>query len=253
MQYIYPLLLGPFAQPRWRDVFLRLFFVGVLTITTQVGGVLIWPSLCISTNNIGFLYQIQRITMPIICYLLGTWWVVPVVAAPFNSVPLPCSSTKEYPLAPRSYLTCLTNRNYVHSSVKDDLLRTSKIFGRLYANVDIHYLDVGFPIRGMPTVPNLSHVNGKTVDVSFIWNVEGLVVPSPSPIGYGNELKFVQSVFSDAKIHKPKTKQLVSFIEKSKQVKTILVNFDLKLHKEKTKKTKFINGTSTDFFTVEFY
>ena len=257
MHYIYPLLLGPFAQPRWRDVFLRLFFVVGLTITTQVGGFLIWPALCISTDNLGVLYRIQRIVMPIICYLLGTWWIVPVIAAPFHSVPLPCSSTKEYPLAPRSSLTCLSNRNYVHESVRDDLLRTSKIFGRLYANVDIHYLDVGFPIRGMPAIPNVSHIDGKKVDFSFIWNIEGQVVPSPSPIGYGNEFNFVQSLFSDAKIHKPKTKQLLSFIEKSDQVKSILVNFDLKLHKEKAKKISedetFVNGTSTDFFTVEYY
>ena len=253
MEYIYPLLLGPFAQPRWKDIFIRLFLVALLTPFTLVGGILIWPALCISTDNIGWYYQAQRIFLPFFCYLIGTWWLVPLLARPFNTVPLPCSLDKEYPIVTRSYLTCLSNRNYVAKPVRDELLQISKVFSRVEPKGTMYYMDTGFPIPMIPAFPNTSHRGGKTVALSFIWKDQAKIIPPPSPIGYGNDYGWVQTIFSNGEIHKAKSKKLLAFMAQNEHVKNIIIDKDLELTKANPERNKIIDGSASDFFTLVFH
>ena len=211
MKVVYPFLLGPLAQPRWRDVFIRLIIVGILTIITQVGGLLIWPTLCLSSNDIGWRYRLQRVFSPIFVYFIGSWWLVPSVAAFFNSVPMPCSAKRDYPIAPRSSLTCLTNRNYVQKEVRDEILAKAKLYGRLYSRSELHYLDAGFPfpVPFMPTLPHLSHHDGKKIDLSFVWHKDGQSLFSPSPLGYGNHISEFQWFYEDTEIDHKKTREIL--------------------------------------------
>jgi hypothetical protein len=216
--------------------------VALLTVATQVGGVLIWPTLCLSTNDIGWRYRIQRIFIPVSVYFAGSWWLVPFIASFFNSVPMPCSAEREYPIAPRTYLTCLTNRNYVQKEVRDELLSKAKLYGRLYSRSEIHYLDAGFPIPMMPPLPHLSHNDGKKIDLSFIWHKNGQSLFSPSPIGYGNMLNGLEWFYEDTEIDHKKTREFLLLLHKSTIVKSIVLNESTKsaIMKKNQDKTKFI-------------
>ena len=184
-QLLLQYLKGPFAQPRKMPLIIRLILVGIMTWLTEIGGLLIWPMLSYSVDDLGFRLTLKRYLYPILSYILGSITIVPIVAAQFNFVPLPCYSSRSV-LKPQTQMTCVLNRHYVKSNVRDGLLTLSRQLSRRYDNVDIRFLDGGHPFGVIPPFPNFSHRNGRSIDLAFLWKDDlGNQTTSPSPIGYG--------------------------------------------------------------------
>ena len=115
--------LGPFAQQSRVALLLRILLVLLLTITTQIGGVLVWPTLSMSSDDIGWKYKLQRWLYPIGVYLFGNMILFPNLAPLWSMEALPCSSSSY--LQPRTTLTCLSNRQYLKSESLRSLQRVS--------------------------------------------------------------------------------------------------------------------------------
>lgn len=188
------LIPPPTKKPLWlRLLFLviHLFVVFVLTIITQIGGIvylLSFPlfnfihkrikhwAFCLLTKGVSF----------IALYLLATFVLVPLLAKQFGREPLPITSSPA--LKPATTYTFLCNRHYVTPALKEVLLNSSQAIGEQYQGTITYYLDANFPfINGFPLLPHLSHNNGKKVDIAFYYTQANSTQQhgSPSPIGYG--------------------------------------------------------------------
>ncbi|MEC7986821.1 MAG: hypothetical protein VX278_16755 [Myxococcota bacterium] len=177
-------LLGPFAQSTRIAVLIRILIVIILTVFTQVGGILVWPTLGISSDDIGWKYRLRRWLYPMGVYFLGNLILLPLVAPLWSMEALPCNNSSF--LQPRSSLTCLMNRHYLKKDAKQSILRVSQRMERIYPRSNLHYLDANFPIPYMHMLPHLNHSKGNALDLSFIWRnpKSKAFTPSPSPIGY---------------------------------------------------------------------
>ena len=84
-------------------------------------------------------------------------------------------------------MTVLLNRHYVTPKLKSELLEISNQFAKNNPNIKTIYLDANFPFwDGFPLIPHLSHNDGKKVDLSFIYNKNGIVTnQKPARSGYG--------------------------------------------------------------------
>ncbi len=160
-------LFGPFfyVKDRW---FLSLFLIsliGVLTVLTQVGGVVLWLSLPV-------LAKIPLPTTPIprritqclvfsLLYVLCIILVLPLLAPLNGRVPLPWFATSAIPLKPANLGYCLLARNYVRPPVRQLLERTAQAVSQQAPGTVLHYLDANFPfLNRFPLLPHLSHHDG---------------------------------------------------------------------------------------------
>jgi len=171
---------------------LRILIFIILTILTQVGGVIYLLSLLTHT----FIdrktdRKIFRIGLKfgsfLLLYLLAAFFIVPVLARPFGRVALPI--TKSGHLQPLNVLTCLLNRHYVRPELKEATIAVAKQMNAQYPGTVINYLDASFPfINKFPLIPHLSHNDGKKLDLAFLYIDRQSGSPSdeaPSIIGYG--------------------------------------------------------------------
>ncbi|HHO51261.1 MAG TPA: hypothetical protein ENK18_10405 [Deltaproteobacteria bacterium] len=158
--------------PSWRGRALGLVGVLLLTVLTEVGGLLVWPALGLA----GALRLRLRTSLGLVgvAYALGSV-VVPPVAARLGRVPLPCLGHPH--LAPQSLGCCLLHRNYVRPELHAELLAIAARYAEARPGEQVRYLDAGFPIRGLPLLPHLSHHDGRKVDLA-------LPGRGGSPIGY---------------------------------------------------------------------
>jgi hypothetical protein len=245
-------LLGPFAQPRRKPMLIRLGIVAVMTLLTEVGGLLIWPFLSFSADNIGTKQTALKWLLPISGYLLLTKLALPVAAGTVGSVPLPCKATREHPIEPRSALTCLLARNYARPQVREGLMLAAKRMSRRYERVELNYLDAGFPFRLMPMLPHAYRREGLEVDMNFLWKDVGgrAARPSPSPLGYGHyvepreprdcppeqlyhigsipidlrwELSWMQKLMPERTLDVARTRAMVGYIAGQKEVLQIML------------------------------
>lgn len=156
----------------------QLFIVIVLTLATQIGGLIWLLSLGASWKYRKKIYFI----FPLL-YLLFNLIIVPPVALLFHREPLPVFNQQ---LKPRNLIYPLLFRNYVHQDLALVLKRSATSLSK--KNTCITYLDANFPLfNGFPLLPHLSHNDGKKIDISFMYKEKsGLTTDKkPSVSGYG--------------------------------------------------------------------
>lgn len=202
--------LGPLAYLPWSwgwALFL-LALCGVLTVLTQVGGLLLWVSLPFLASAAGRLRPWSRIaagieaaTIFLLLYALACLFVVPPLAAMGGRVPLPCFGDT---LRSRSVLYCALNRHYVRRDLRALVEDMADAVTRTHPGAKVRTLDAGFPfLDGFPLLPHLSHRNGTAVDLALFYvGRDGWPAPSPSPLGYQIRVRTSgEATLDDGTIH----------------------------------------------------
>jgi hypothetical protein len=164
-----------------RILLFTLIFI-LLTILTQVGGVLFAISIVIS-RKIKFKLKLKQLIIFVCIYLISTFLLIPNISPFFGRVSLPNSES----VKPATFLTILLNRNYVNPEFYKVIRKIEKDLSD--SKIKLTYLDANFPfINGFPMLPHLSHNDGKKLDVSLIYeNANGEIVDKQkSNSGYGN-------------------------------------------------------------------
>lgn len=187
-------LLGPlwFVGSAPLRALLILLAAVLLTLTTQVGGLVLWVSLPL-------LAALHRRLRPrwlaaagalgafLGLYLLAGLTLVPWAASAFGRQALPCRATAALPLQAANPLFCLTHRHYARPAAQRLLRDLSMAMAARFPGTRLRYLDAGFPfLDGFPLLPHLSHGDGRKVDLAFFYKSRqtGTAVAPPSPFGY---------------------------------------------------------------------
>jgi hypothetical protein len=170
----------------------KIFLFLLLTFLTQIGGI-IW---LISLAGAGIIDKkitgrmsgaLAKLSAFLLLYLICVFLIVPLLARPFGRVPL--SITTYHNLKPLTVWTCLLNRNYVRSDLKNVAEQVATEMNQKFPGTVTHYLDANFPfINKFPLPPHLSHNDGKKLDLAFCYLGSGAGNQTndvPSPIGYG--------------------------------------------------------------------
>lgn len=161
-----------------KTLIIHLIIILLLTVITQVGGILWLISIFISKYRT---WKV-RYVFPVI-YILANLLIVPTTAKLFGREQLPVIGKE---LRPRNMAYPLLFRNYVHSDLKillEDVSRSMETDG-----YTMTYLDANFPFfDGFPLLPHLSHNDGKKIDLSFMYlDKDGNKTnKKPSVSGYG--------------------------------------------------------------------
>ena len=160
---------------------LKLLLFGVLTVITQIGGIVYLVSLLISKKwNKKLKFKTGLIFIGL--YLFSTFLIVPFIAPIFGRERVNHSEK----IKPTNYMTVLLNRNYVRPQLNNLLSKTAKELSA--TAIEIHYLDANFPfINKFPLLPHLSHNDGKKIDLSLIYQTENGIIKNgqKSISGYG--------------------------------------------------------------------
>ena len=156
----------------------RLALFVVFTAVTQIGGIVYLFTLLFFGN--------MKLGKYILCfgiYLICTYFVVPKVAPYFGRERLISSEL----IASQSLFYRITNRNYVRPEMNLLLSDIASEFNKKYPKAKIVCLDANFPfINKFPLLPHLSHDDGKKLDISLMYELEGLLTnKKPSVSGYG--------------------------------------------------------------------
>lgn len=171
---------------------LGFILVGLLTVVTQVGGIVFLISiLTFGVIDKRLNKRCLRVTAKFLSfgalYLIFVFVVVPLTAKPFGRVPLPIFEDRN--LKPGNIWTCLLNRNYVRPQLREITYKVAEDMNEKYPGTIINYLDANFPfINKFPLFPHLSHNDGKKLDLSFQYNdshTGQITNDIPSFIGYG--------------------------------------------------------------------
>ncbi len=168
------------------SIIFHILLIIVLTIITQIGGIVRCLSLIIaqkfSTNKKN---KFQVLSFFILCFI-STFLLAPPLANQFGRTPQPIFKSSN--LAPHTYLTVLLNRHYVTSTLKNELIQISDQFEQSNPNIKTVYLDANFPFfDGFPLLPHLSHNDGKKVDLAFQYSQNGILTnKKPANSGYGH-------------------------------------------------------------------
>lgn len=169
---------------------ISLIFLAVLLLTliTQVGGLILLASLFIKYRNkpAWARYLLQGATF-LILYIITTLLIIPLIARPFGRVPLPLTKTNG--VQPLNIVTCLFNRHYVRPELRTTVQDVARQMNHQFPGTVVNYLDAGFPFfNKFPLVPHLSHHDGKKLDLAFYYTNTQTGLPTnqaPSFIGYG--------------------------------------------------------------------
>lgn len=164
----------------------------LLTLFTQIGGLVYLLSFTIyglinrRVPNTA-LRSIVKIFSFLMLYSIATFLIVPVIAKPFNRVPLPLVQRNN--LQPLSFVTCFLNRHYVRPALKQSVIEVAERMNDRFPGTVVNYLDASFPFGNrFPLFPHLSHNDGRKLDIAFCY-AESLTGKRtnrvPSLIGYG--------------------------------------------------------------------
>lgn len=173
-------------------LFLRMVIFAVLTILTQIGGLVYLLSLAtyryIEAKTDTLLAKAgMKLLSFVLLYVVFTLAVVPPLAVSFGRVPLPWKETSH--LRPLNVLTCMLNRHYVKEDLKLVTERVAEQMNHRFPGTVVNYLDANFPfIDKFPLFPHLSHNDGKKLDLAFLYMHRATGIPvhdAPSSIGYG--------------------------------------------------------------------
>jgi hypothetical protein len=176
-----------------------IFLFGILTLFTQVGGMIYLLNLAIMPGRIRTVTQpfyraILRLSLHVLIYLAFTFLIIPPIAKTFGRVPLPALERQH--LGPRTIMTAVLNRNYVRPELRNIVEDISLSMGRSYPGMRVNYLDANFPFsfrglgleKGFPLLPHLSHSDGRKLDLALVYDDAAtgrLSTKTPSVIGYG--------------------------------------------------------------------
>jgi hypothetical protein len=163
-------------------VFFHIICFVVLTIVTQIGGILWLLSVGIAFKA----KQKKRYIFPI-TYLLFNLLIVPPLASQFGRKQLPVFNAN---IKPRNIVYPLLFRNYVTKELYSVLKHSAEELSK--KEIQITYLDANFPfINGFPLLPHRSHNDGKKIDISFMYlNAKGKpTIKKPATSGYGAYVK----------------------------------------------------------------
>lgn len=172
--------------------FLKILLVIILTVLTQVGGVVLLVSLVLHRMiDAKLISYWQRMTAKfllfITLYLVATFTLVPALASVTGRVRMPL--TAHHHVKPVNILTCLLNRNYVRPQLRDVIYDAATAMHQYDSSFTLSYLDACFPFgNGFPLFPHLTHNDGKKIDLAFVYRSatdNTLSNSSPSFIGYG--------------------------------------------------------------------
>jgi hypothetical protein len=175
-------------------ILIHLLMVGLLTLFTQVGGVL-WL-ICLP-----FFKKIRKkLPNPLqrwaayallysFVYLLATFLIIPPLAKwQCGRVPLPIY--KHPHLKPHNvFYYCILNHHYVRPELKAVAENVAKKMAERHPDAVVCYLDANFPFMdGYPLEPHFSHKDGKKLDIALHWKDAKNNQPifgTPSLLGYG--------------------------------------------------------------------
>jgi len=161
-------------------LFFTLLFI-LLTILTQIGGVVLFLSFVLS-RGIENRKRLKLSFIFLVLYLLSTFLVVPHIASYFGRERIIQTDI----IKPTFFLTNLLNRNYVKPKINSILRKTE--LGLKNTGTEIRYLDANFPfIDNFPLLPHLSHNDGKKIDISLVYTKPNgeLTNDKKSNSGYG--------------------------------------------------------------------
>jgi hypothetical protein len=150
----------------------------LLTALTQIGGLIYLVSILVFRKQ-----KRRKYLFFLGIYLLATYFLVPYLAPYFGREKIKTSQI----VRAHSFFYQITNRNYVKPEMNQLLLEVAQEFTKVYPNGSINCLDANFPfINRFPLLPHLSHSDGKKLDISLIYQTNGIVVnQQPSVSGYG--------------------------------------------------------------------
>ncbi|WP_196893831.1 hypothetical protein [Aureivirga marina] len=181
-------------------ILLYLFLFSILTIATQIGGIILILSLLIS-NSIQKKFRFKKTIVFLTLYVIFTFTIIPFIAPIFGREKI-ASNDK---IAPTNYMTILLNRNYVTPELNTVLEKTAKCIEK--QPFKINYLDANFPfLNGFPLFPHLSHNDGKKIDISFIYETKNgkITNKQKSFSGYGDFVKPKKQEFDQTNYCKSK-------------------------------------------------
>lgn len=169
-------------------ILLGMLWFGLLTLLTQVGGIIWLFSLPLAKKlPVRFRFRFANMIVFIVLYLVSVVFVVPPLAKKFGRVPLPVFSNPH--LKPENCFFAAFNRHYVRPELCRALEEVAEQMQTHYPRSVVWYLDANFPfIDGYPLEPHFSHNDGKKVDIAFYWNnskTRESAYGVPSPFGYG--------------------------------------------------------------------
>ena len=157
-------------------IIIRFVIFCFLTAVTQIGGIVYLLSLVIS-NKWNKKLKFKTSIICIGLYLLSTLIIIPLIAPFFGREKVKHSEK----IKPTHYMTVLLNRNYVKPKLNDLLSNTAKKLNG--TNIPIHYLDATFPfINTFTFLPHLSHNTVKTLDLSFVYYTQNVIIPNQQNI-----------------------------------------------------------------------
>lgn len=172
-------------------IFSVLLVALMLTVLTQVGGILFLASLVPgkllekSTKWRTGKFATWALSL-LTLYSASVFILVPVLARRFGRTPLPFF--KENHVKAGNPVTWILFRNYVRPELQDATFQVAEKLNTSYPGTVVNYLDANFPFfDGFPLLPHLSHNDGKKLDVSFFYlDSSGRQTDKlPSFIGYG--------------------------------------------------------------------
>ena len=144
---------------------IHLFIIVLLTLVTQIGGVIYIITL-IAQQKIKRNTVLKSTSLYVLLYFIATFLVTPILAPVFGRVKI---KETEF-LEAHSFFYKLANRNYVKPELQELLDNISKTYAKSNKNIKLIHLDAGFPFFDkFPLLPHLSHNDGKKIDISLIY------------------------------------------------------------------------------------
>ncbi len=130
------------GRAHWKILFVLLTVV-VLTVLTQVGGIVFLISLAshkLIDKKIkqGFAKVSAKLFSFLFLYLIASFVIVPLVARPFGRIPLPIIETNH--LKPLTFWTCLLNRNYVRPELREAAFNAANKMNEKYKGTEVSSL-----------------------------------------------------------------------------------------------------------------
>jgi len=162
-------------------ILLHIIIFGLLTILTQIGGIVYLLSLYFN-KLLKRDFKFKSLLTFLGLYLISTLLIVPLIAPIFGREKV--QHTEK--IRPTNYMTVLLNRNYVRPQLNKLLKATTSDLKD--SNIQINYLDANFPfINKFPLLPHLSHNDGKKLDISLVYeNADGEIINKQKSVsGYG--------------------------------------------------------------------
>ncbi|MEP4660929.1 MAG: hypothetical protein ABJZ88_00350 [Nonlabens ulvanivorans] len=164
-------------------IILRIVIFGLLTILTQIGGIVYLIAILIN-RRIKLKMKIQKFGLFFGLYCISTFLIIPYLAPIFGREKI---QNTEY-IQAHSFFYKLANRNYVKPELNEALQEIGIEFGEKHYGIKLSYLDANFPfLDGFPLLPHLSHNDGKKIDVTLYYeNEKGILSNKKKSIsGYG--------------------------------------------------------------------